>query len=284
MKKNFKNIAEIAMCVLGVLSTSSCSKDEFFGLNEYESLDYSKKIEIALSQEYTDYAVACFKIVDAMNLLSDTTANRNIGEIDGKTIYYVESGEPIMDLLEILKKKYPELIYADKPDLDEIQRIANSKNITLRKLAGSKTSTKNDGSYQESEYYIGYLNCAKSNLWTDNLFVTDATIGHWWLHSWWAQEQDDAVSSAIWSASEFGYQLGSGGLVFSDGSAVSIAGVGEWPSLINEISFAESDFLIVPYSDISFGAALYIAYGITGGGGRSHYFIRNNGEVLGFVY
>ena len=40
MRKKLKNIAGIAMCVLGVLATSSCSKDEFFGLNEYESLDY----------------------------------------------------------------------------------------------------------------------------------------------------------------------------------------------------------------------------------------------------
>ena len=234
-----------------------------------------------MSQEYTDYAVACYKIVAAMNQLSDTTANRNISEIDGKSVSYLESGEPIMDLLDILKKAYPELIYADKPDFDEIQRIAISQNETIRNLTGSKTSTKYDGYYWDSEYYIGNLNCTMSHVWIDNPNTSYAWVNRWCLESFF--DAGAAVSAAIWYSSEYYYQLGTGGMVFSDDSAVSVVGIGEWPSLVNEVSFAETDFLIVPYSNISWMEALSMANGIIGGSGRTHYFIHRNGEVIGWV-
>lgn len=277
--KQIRSLAGMAVFAFGVLATSSCSKDEFFGLNEFESLDYSKKTEIALSQEYTDYAVACYKIVDAMNQLSDTSSNLNKGEIEGKNVRYFESGEPIMDLLDILKKAYPELINADKPDFDEIQRIAISKNETIKNIAGSKNKTKWDGYYYDSEYFIGNLNCALSNYWTDNPFTMTAQVGKWFLESCW--DQGSAVSEAIWFSSEFGNQLGSGGLLFPDYSAACVVGIGEWPSIINSVSSAEADFLIVPYSNISYMEALSI--GSITGGSRTHYFVHRNGEVIGFI-
>lgn len=272
----------MAVCILGALAVSSCSKDEFFGLEDSEVLDYSTKYEIAMSQAYADYAIACYKIAGIMNQLSDSTTNKNIGEIDGKPFSYLESGESAMDLLDILKKAYPELVNADKPDLDEIQMIAFSKNEALKNLdIRLNTSTKMNGGFYESEWFIGTLDCEMTHYWTDYPTTNSVWIKKWYLEAF--MDQMSAVSAAIWYSSEYGNQLGTGGLVFSDNSAACVVGIGEWPSLINAVSSAEVDFLIVPTQNINYLEALSLAQ-ITGGGGRFHYFIHRNGEIVYSVW
>ena len=54
-----KTIAGMAACARGVISASSCSKEEFFGLENSEYLDNSLKTEIAMSHEYVDLVLAC---------------------------------------------------------------------------------------------------------------------------------------------------------------------------------------------------------------------------------
>ena len=284
--KNFRTLAGMAVFALGVLATSSCSKDDFFGLNEYEYLDYSKKTEIAMSQEYTDYANACYKIADLMKQLSDSTAERNRGEINGRPISYLESGEPIMDLLEKLKNAYPELKNADLPDIQEIRRIALLKNKAINKVAASQITAKSWEQYDESQYFIGYLNCETTHYWSDYPNVDWAYLdrGKWGLCS--CVSHQDAVDDAIWCAPEYSdpddFKYGTGGLFFSDGSAACVIGSGEWPSIINYVASAETDFLIVPRSNIS-DDLISTLRGYTGGG-RLHLFVDRNGEIVDFSY
>ena len=60
MRIKVKTLAGMVACLMGVLATASCSKEEFFGLEDSVYLDNSLKTEIAMSQEYADYAIACY--------------------------------------------------------------------------------------------------------------------------------------------------------------------------------------------------------------------------------
>lgn len=279
MRIQTKKLTGMVMCILGVLATSSCSKDDFFGLNEFETLDYSKKTEIALSQEYTDYAIACYKLADMMSQLSDTTVKHKEGEINGRPISYMESGESIMDLLEKLKAAYPELAYVDKPDYEEIQRIALSKNEILKNKVAPQETTKFAGNYFDSQYFIGELNCGYTGYWTDYPLTSSFSIGHWYLLS--HLTVGSALDQVLFD-SEFNFSLGNGGLIFGDDSAVSITGKGEWPSIINYASPSpEADFIVVNNTNLSYFELLSIGQNISGGN-RFHYFVDRSGEVWTF--
>ncbi len=290
----------MAMCVLGVLATSSCSKDEFFGLNEYESLDNFKKTEIALSQEYADYLIACSQITKAMDKLSDTTKVQNKGTIEGKEIAYEETGVSLIDLISKLMQAYPELAYADVPDLDDIHKIALSKNKALKGYTYySKSNIKTRSeyfTYMSSKGEVDYPSYAQA--WCG--ILNDWRHGH--PYKTWADEDGfhfqpyDDKNSAFMTAficgleahdeTEF-YKIG--GLVFSDDSAVMVIGRGEWaewPSFINDsYPTAEQDFCLVwngteSMNPVDMGNRAAMMGATFNLGGRTHLFIGANGEVV----
>ena len=138
--KKFRTLAGMAVFALGVLATSSCSKDEFFGLEDSQLIDASTKTEIAMSQEYVDFVLACSEMADFMSQPMDTTTAEVKIDPDGKRILYKEGPQlSAMALFEVLKEKYPELEKADKMDLDEILKIALSKNTVLKGEASKAT-------------------------------------------------------------------------------------------------------------------------------------------------
>lgn len=242
MRKNFKTLAGMAVCILGALAASSCSKDEFFGLEDSEVLDYSAKYEIATSQAYADYAIACFEMAETMNQPVDTTEMKVCGEINGKPVYAkVGSCTSALGLLAQLKKIYPELEKADVVDMKEIQSIALSNNAALKDYASynvSETKTWFNGSNWDAGRW------AQSNGKLGASFGDDG----WWFSCYtWDWE---AICNSVFYASENnGYPSIGSGLLFNDGSAVSMTSVLEcWPSIVNQGSpLAEADYIVTPF-------------------------------------
>lgn len=227
--KKFRTLAGMAVFALGVLATSSCSKDEFFGLEESEVIDASTKTEIAMSQEYVDFVLACSEFAEYMSQPMDTT-NAEVKEgPDGKRILYSEGPQlSAMALFEALKEKYPELKEADQMDFEEIMKIALSKNKALKNVA----ATKSDNAYPQSYSWANSVgipySCGSGSSYLQ-CYPSDAPAVQNVL--FWASEYDD---------------LYLGGIIFGDYStATLISDPCYWPDIINQgYPVAEADFVI----------------------------------------
>lgn len=277
MRKQINNIAVMAVCVLGALAASSCSKDEFFGLEDSEALDYSAKYEIATSQEYADYAIACFNIAETMIQPVDTTDMKIQGVVNGKPIYYKDDfSSSVIDYMNILKKAYPKMEKVDKIDLDDILSIALSNNESLKEYA-SKQNLMTKGIYPNDSYASLFVNAI--NYSSDGWYFKP--FNYYW----------NAVSDVIWECGENTCFLNGGGLIFSDNSGasmISYGGVDWWPSIINETLIpAEADFIVAPSAYLptveiwdlvsAFGPSYY-------NGGRVHYIFDKEMHYRTFIY
>lgn len=229
--KKFRTLTGMAVFALGVLATSSCSKDEFFGLEESEVIDASTKTEIAMSQEYVDFVLACSEMAEYMSQPMDTANAVVKTGLDGKRIYCKDGPQlSAMALVEVLKNKYPELEKADQIDYDEILEIALSKNKELKRVASTKTYN----AYPDSWHW------ALSNNRSTSCFSWDG----WMIYSY--PYEVSAIQNVLFLASECD-ELYLGGLFFGDRSATamnSFAG-NWWPDIVNSgYPLAESDFVI----------------------------------------
>lgn len=235
----------MAVCLFGVLAFSSCSKDEFFGLEDSEYIDNSLKTEIALSQEFADYLIACIELSNNLSQPIDT-ANMQQYVVDGKPIYCIsDSQESILVSLDNLKNAYPELTKADRLDFVEIEKIAISKNKLLKGYL-PRGFSKTNGSDWSNKQSRSWIYAASEGSSYDVASYQDNT-GSWGFQAF--DQSNDAIAMSIWFVTEGSsepYGVGAG-LIFDDNSGVSMVGYGEcWPSAINSISpSAEADFLIV---------------------------------------
>ena len=245
--KNIRTIAGMAVFAFGVLATSSCSKDEFFGLEDSQFIDSSTKTEIAMSQEYVDFVLACSEMADYMSQPMDTSNAILKTGPDGKRIYTKDGPQlSAMALLEVLKEKYPMLEKADQIDFDEIFKIAISENKALKRVA-SKTSPKTKANAN-----------ADSFRWAlSNNRPTAGTSDEGWMIYCYPFEVP-AIQNVLFLASEED-NLYLGGLYFGDGSAAAMNTYPEswWPSIVNSgYPLAESDF-VISYSPESLSADPY---------------------------
>lgn len=271
--KIFKTLAGMAVFALGVLATSSCSKDEFFGLEDSQLIDASTKTEIAMSQEYVDFVLACSEMADFMSQPMDTTtAEVKIGP-DGKRILCKEGPQlAAMALFEVLKEKYPELEKADKMDLDEILEIALSKNIALKGVA-SKTTPKTK--------YNAWAECMKwasSNGHGGAGFCSEG----WWFDCFLGELS--AMQHVMFIASETD-EMYIGGLVFGDGTIATLHSYPTWwPSIANSgYPMAETDFVLIYNTGLLSADLGDLAYKLgpeytDGGSAKTHYILQYEGE------
>ena len=265
----------MAVFALGVLATSSCSKDEFFGLEDSQLIDSSTKTEIAMSQEYVDFVLACSEMADYMSQPMDTTtAEVKIGP-DGKRILYKEGPQlSAMALFEVLKEKYPELEKADKMDLDEILNIALSKNKALKRVAATKAY----GPYPDNWYWALSNNMCTSTFgwseWTITCCPNEITALQHVL--FFASEVDIYLEE---SPEETPYALG--GLYFADHTTTAMyAALGSpWPEIVNHGSpVAESDFIISYIPGISLNDWIYMLGSDYSVGHKLHYVFQYEGN------
>lgn len=278
MKKNYVSLAGMAVCVLGVLSTSSCSKDEFFGLEDSVYLDNSLKTEIAMSQEFADYTLACLNLANEMNQPIDTAEMQIQGLVNGKPIYLkTASYENVKEMIDNLREAFPELVKADKLDFKEMQEIALLKNKSLKGLA---KSTKYVPSWSDPQSEIWIYSASGG---TDNYSMY---YGGWFFDSHWSVYS--AVSEVLWYCGEGGFNMNGGGLIFGDYTAVSMIGYDEyWPSIVNSGPRAEADFLVAPNVDLSSLEVWDIAWRLGPGyygGGRIHHIFNEEMQSITFFY
>ena len=273
------------MCVLSVVATSSCSKEDFFGLNEYETLDYSKKTEIALSQEFTDYYLACIEVGKVINQWSDS-----IDTTKGAPQNY--TGESLVKLLDKLKEAFPELLNADDPDFDDIRKIALSKNKTLKALAKKNRPSANTKYFEYTSYYYGNSELMSFYLDSDGCisylnyldlkspYECKVFYGNGYaLYS--CAGLDEAISRIICSTNEQGNYyniINSFGCVFSEGAIAVINSGEQWPSALNNLPVApEKDFYFLDHTpDKDEKRAILLSLG----SGMEHILLDLNGEVL----
>ena len=284
MRIKTKKMAGMVMCVLSVVATSSCSKEDFFGLNEYETLDYSKMTEIALSQEFTDYYTACIEVGKVINQWSDS-----IDATKGAPQNY--TGESLVKLLGRLKEAYPELLNADGPDFDEIRKIALSKNKTLkalakknRPIANTKSFEYNAGCYgnqyfnSDSDGCISYLNYYYGR----SPYECKRFRGNGYdLYSYF--NLDDAVYDILslsWENGNCNNALNCGGFVFSEGAIAVIRNGEQWPEALSYLPVTpEKDFYFVNVTagTLTQGQITYLEASY---GPGPHVLLDLNGEVV----
>lgn len=282
MRIKDKTLAGLAVCVLGVLATSSCSKDEFFGLEESVYLDNSLKTEIAMSQEFADYSIACLNLMIDMNQPVDTADMQIQGVVNGKPIYFkTGSGNSVKELYDNLLKAYPAMTKADKLDIDEIEEIAMSKNKALKKaVKATKYYSYNYTPYYQSQQWI----YNQSQGFSDWDYYSDG----WWFEAHFTVAS--AVYEVLWNCAEGGFYATGGGLLFEDNTAVTMIGYDEyWPSLVNHGSpYAERDFLVAPdnvniYNLEVWDIARNLGHGYWGGN-RLHYIFNGEMDYICFHY
>ena len=250
MKRIFKTLAGMA-CIIGALAASSCSKDEFFGLEGSQVVSASTMNEIAMSQEFTNYAKACLALTQTMSEEIDTTAMESFINEKGKRVYYkdgVYSEYSVSELMEILKKAYPELEKADMTDFDEILQIALAKNEALSDFAvkASVNNTKS-GWIRNS---LEWLRNAHRNYYdldyTPQIWSTD--IDGVSLTNY--DHLSAAVSNALYATvdtQDYWY----GGYFWNDYSAVLASSCSPyWPDIAEYASpVPEADFLVLPFPE-----------------------------------
>lgn len=274
----------MAVCILGALAVSSCSKDEFFGLEDSEVLDYSAKYEIAMSQEFTDYAKACFSFVEAFDQPIDT-ANMQKVDVEGKQVYVVSGmasqKDNAVELLQKIKTAFPKLAMADKIDFDEIMDIALSENQALSDIASIVLSPSTK-SYENRPMARQWLNSADQEYWN---YSGDRNLSYSYMEGCTFYSHNTvwgAVQSAIWDLNEYSGNYGAGGFIWGDNSAVSMRTVfGEyWPDVAHYGSPSpEIDFVILPNAENLYQGELSEMFGgeyFTSG--RIHYAFDYNGN------
>ena len=273
MKKEIKSLAVMAVCIIGALAASSCSKDEFFGLEDSEVLDYSIKTEIAMSQEYADYAIACFQMIESMNQPVDTTDMEFKGEIKGKKFYVkTDTTLSVMKYLDILKKAYPVMAKADKIDFKEIQGIALSKNKALKDIASKMEPLTKDYADRQSGHWLFSV--------AESFYGSSAGMSPWLnVNGCFLTAYDDyrlAISDIIWGSEFYNDNAVCGGLLFGDYSGVSLISSYEgWGIADCGSPCPEGDFVYAPnatFADlwISMGAGYWSS-------NRTHYVVDSEG-------
>lgn len=284
MRIKTKKMAGMVMCVLSVVATSSCSKEDFFGLNEYETLDYSKKTEIALSQEYTDYFTACIEVGEIIRQRADS-----LDSTKGAPNNY--TGESLIKLLGKLRATYPELNNADRPDYEDIRKIALLKNKALKALAQKKTPSTNTRSF---EYYAGNYGKQSFDLDAEACisYMTYATGGspynsgclfgnNYAIYACYSlNDAVDCILSLTWENGNCNNATACGGLLFSNSALAIIKSGEEWPSVLNYIPITpEKDFYFV---NVTAGTLTQgqIAYLEASYGPGQHVLLDLNGEVI----
>ena len=277
MKRTFKTLAGMAVCALGALALSSCTKDEFFGLEDSITIDPSTKLEIAMSQEFADLVKANLKFTESFSQEVDT-AKMNSFCIEGKTVYYKDDSfqKEMLELLDVLKKTYPELKNADKADFDEMKMIALTNNEELSDIAQAFALNAGTKSWDRVQS-VQWIRSAYYNLYGYNTQLTSMYYYDWHIcfSTTWQE--------ALWDA-EFMIACGegdcvAGGLLWGDNSGASMINLSPegncvwWPDTSWGNPQPEADFIILP----SFINQYEINTMIPGFNtcGRSHYIFAN---------
>ena len=289
MKRNFKPMAALAVCALGALAVSSCTKDEFFGLEDSVVIDASTKYEIAMSQEYADFARASFSFSETMMQEVDTTNMKVYTDKDGNQIRYNvgSTQQNVFELLEALKKAYPELEKADKIDFDEIQMIALANNESLSDLAAKVASI--NTKYGENDYdALRWVRTSNMNYWHLNYYPSSYYVYMDGAYFDAYNSIPAAVHAAIYGMGEIPGVYGAGGLAWGDYTGVAMtSGFGEyWPDVMGYgYPSPEADFIILPTTENMNN--VYPGEYFWGGdyfmSGRLHYVYNMEGEFMYYM-
>ena len=251
----------MAVCALGVFVTSSCTKDEFFGLEDSVVIDASTKYEIAMSQEFAEYAKASLCFLDELNQPIDTTEKKVYCVIEDKPVYIktgTSSYQEVLESLESLKKVFPELNKADEYDYDEILMIALRNNDALNSYMTESLpkETKASMYYNARSWFAQLLNIGGDFYCDGDLssMMGEQYGTTWYMCAWW--NKVSTINHAISLSQEA--HVTTGGFFWNDGSGTSIisaqseADMMPWPRFATYgMLTPEADFMIRPNGNLA---------------------------------
>lgn len=229
-KETNKFLFRITVCALSVLATTSCSKDDFFRIDDTPCVDLQTKYAIAGSDIYIDYQIACFAFADELSKI-DSTKRSRVLILNNDTVYenvYVISFSKVCELHDSLLNVYPVLKDADEVDLIQILNIALNNNSTLRDLVPKSVVNSNcrTKSYNGSSYALQWLEGSSfrnysGTLWNGKGLAEQNSQGTWvWtFEAIPCSSIGDAMELAcIWSINHGEVEVGGWG--WTDGSGM----------------------------------------------------------------
>lgn len=231
-KETNKFLFRLTVCALSVLATTSCSKDEFFGIEEAQLIDETTMLAIATSEEYYEYEMACLYFMEELNDI-DTSKMHVYTVINGKPIYVKSGSDSYKNVLkhkENLMKIYPELLHASVIELKQIQNIALSKNNTLREhtmkvspFLIKRTKSGNDEAHawlqhvSSSTYNWGY-----EHNWDTGAYTNTTEYGEYTFH-FDLQVYENSIEAVNQARNKsISTEKEVGGLAWNDASAVTV--------------------------------------------------------------
>lgn len=133
-----KCLLVMANSLFFIFLATSCTSDEFFGIEEdYDGLDYSLLEKIAYSKEYIEYQKQSLLYMEELSK-KDTTQVEYVDSIGGKAHYVLKQTFSIKSVYEAkckLSAKYPEYDNSTPAEKDYIFNIAVNSNGRIRTLA-----------------------------------------------------------------------------------------------------------------------------------------------------
>lgn len=247
MKEKLLVFTEITIYMICAFVISSCTRDEFFGIDEDDlGITMSEMYKIAKSKEFFEYEEACFKFLSKLGNM-DTTKMNLSKTIDGIPFYYMIdeiSFKMVLDKRELLNIAFDDFKDATDADLYQIRLIALSKNNNYKKLIYENNSNlikRTKGSNDETLAEVWFQR--KIN----NGFEYDPVEGCWKYGDYYEAEPGSSFSSGYysWSFNLFAQAMEAidssknksmstgneaGGWIWSDYSAVTLYDEGASPT------------------------------------------------------
>lgn len=130
-----KCLLVMANCLFFVFLATSCTSDDFFGIEEdYDGLDYPTLVKIAHSKEYVEYQIQSISCMDLFNDI-DTIHKEQFDTADSIQSISIE---PFLKARNKLQKLFPEYDIASPYVKQIIFNLAINNNQLLRSLVENK--------------------------------------------------------------------------------------------------------------------------------------------------
>lgn len=186
--------------IMDVLFATSCTSDEFFGIEEvYDGVDYLTMERIAHSNAYIEFQKQSILCMLAFSNLD--TICMKLDSIDGQPIWVSNrtfSAQSVFESRQEITDLYPE--YDDMSDVEkqQILNIAINSNKQLRTLAHKylKKNCMNTKSANYESDAVRWIQAGETNLMGDSYGCSDLLSG---ANSMWAVGGQYLYAYSLWT-------------------------------------------------------------------------------------
>lgn len=213
---NLKRFACMVIAILFMTVITSCTSDEFFGIEEdYKGMSFSTLEKIAYSKEYIEYEKISLSLFNTLQSV-DTTNMVSLHYFGGEKIYankQIISVKSLIEARQELLALFPEYENVNKEEKNQIFNLAIMNNKSLRKMAerhnvvvrGTKSTSPESKAYLYAQSVEGAINI-NNHTWR---------LGRIY---WYTDDSFEVIRDMALSRAEDGREHG--GYIFGDNSAI----------------------------------------------------------------